>query len=75
LRRNIILTLCGLGLGTIATYAMGNLMQGLLFGVRANDSRIIFAAVVALGTISLVASYIPARRATSVDPMVSLREE
>ena len=75
LRRNIILTLCGLGLGTIATYAMGNVMQGLLFGVRANDSRIIFAAVVMLGTISLVASYIPARRATNVDPMVSLREE
>ncbi len=75
LRRNVILTGNGLFVGLICTLLLGRFMQRFLFGVRATDARVLSASVIALGCISLLASYIPARRATLVDPMISLREE
>jgi predicted permease len=75
LRRNVILTAAGLGVGVVCTLLLGRFMQGFLFGVQATDVRVLSASIIALGCISLLASYIPARRATLVDPMISLREE
>ncbi|HET9698947.1 MAG TPA: ABC transporter permease [Terriglobales bacterium] len=75
LRRNAFLTGTGLFVGLICTLLLGRFMQGFLFGVQATDARVLSASVIALGCISLLASYIPARRATLVDPMISLREE
>jgi predicted permease len=75
LRRNIILTAAGLVVGLACTLLLGRFMQGFLFGVRATDARVLSASIIALGCISLLASYVPARRATLVDPVISLREE
>jgi ABC-type antimicrobial peptide transport system permease subunit len=75
LRRNVALTFVGLVLGTLGTIAAGRFLQELLFGVHASNPSVIIGAIVLLAAVSLLASYIPARRATLVDPLVSLREQ
>ena len=65
------LTLIGLS-GSIAA---GMFMRSLLFGVRSWDVSILSTVAAVLITSALLASYIPARRATRVDPMVALRYE
>ena len=69
------LAACGLILGVSGTIAASRLLQSLLYGVSANDG---ITYVVALGTVlacTVVAGYIPARRASRIDPMIALREE
>jgi len=55
--------------------ASGLLMRGLLFGVESWDIPTLFTVSLTLGVAALLASYIPARRATRVDPVVALRHE
>jgi putative ABC transport system permease protein len=75
LRRGLALTAVGLAIGLGATFALTRLMSGLLFGVGAADP-LTFAGMATLMTIvTLLACYVPARRAANVDPMVSLRYE
>jgi len=65
----------GLGIGLLGALAMGQLLAGLLFGVSAMDLRAILGVLVLLLAVTLLACYLPARRAARVDPMVALRYE
>jgi ABC-type antimicrobial peptide transport system permease subunit len=75
LRRGIALTLTGLGIGLLASYALTKLLAGLLFGVTPHDPLTFIAMAALLLIVSMLACYIPARRATRVDPLVALRYE
>jgi predicted permease len=65
----------GIAIGLVCSVAAATLLRGLLFGVRAADPETLAAVAVVLGISALLASYIPARRAASVNPVDALRAE
>jgi putative ABC transport system permease protein len=75
LRQGMTLVVIGLGVGVVTALACTNLMSGLLFGVKANDPLTFCMTVLVLLLIAVVANYIPARRATRVNPIIALRHE
>jgi len=75
LRQGLLLTLIGIGVGLAGALALTRVMSGLLFGVGATDPATFAAIVLLLAVVSLIACYIPARRATRVDPLVALKYE
>jgi putative ABC transport system permease protein len=69
------LVLAGLGLGVIASLALTRLMTGLLYGVTATDPLTFFGVGLLLLATAMLAGYLPARRAASIDPLVALRQD
>ncbi len=73
LRRGMVLTMAGIVVGTVLAVAAMRMTAGLLVGVSPGDPVAIAGSALFLGAIALLASYLPARRATKVDPVVVLR--
>jgi putative ABC transport system permease protein len=75
MKQGMRLTMFGVGIGLIGGSALARLMKSLLFGVSAADPLTYAVVATLLAAVALLACYIPARRATKVDPVVALRCE
>jgi ABC-type antimicrobial peptide transport system permease subunit len=75
LREGMTLFEIGAGVGLVLSLAVGKILSSLLYRVDSFDPVVLLAAPVLLAAVSLVACYIPARRAARLDPMVALRDE
>jgi predicted permease len=75
LREVLRMAAVGLGIGLPLAYVVGRLIESQLFGVRASDPLVFVAAAAALAAVAMLAGWLPARKAASVDPMVALRYE
>ncbi len=75
MRESLILVFIGVGIGFAAALAAGRYIASLLFGLAPSDLTTIFFAIVVLIVVAGVAGYLPARRASMIDPMAALRYE
>jgi ABC-type antimicrobial peptide transport system permease subunit len=74
-QQGMMLTICGLVVGLVAAFASTRLMASLLFETGASDPLTLAGVSAFHAAVALIACYLPARRATRVDPMVALRVE
>ncbi len=75
LRQTAVLTIVGVVAGVAGAALLSRYLEGLLFGLTPLDVTTFVAVVVMFGAVAALASYVPARRATRVDPLVALRSE
>jgi len=75
LREGIRLALLGVAIGVIAGLGLMRLLANLLFGVTPSDAATFAFVAILLMSVAVAACYVPARRATKVDPIVALRYE
>jgi predicted permease len=71
--RTLWLALIGIAFGTLASFGIGSLIASLLYGTPATDRATFVSMIVLLGVVALLAGYIPARRASRINPMIALR--
>jgi ABC-type antimicrobial peptide transport system permease subunit len=74
-KQGVVLTTIGVAVGIAASYFLTRLMSSLLFGVKPTDLVTFMFSAGLLITTALLGTYLPARRATKVDPLVALRYE
>ena len=72
-RRGVVLVAVGAVVGVGASIALSRLLESLLFGVKPNNVATLVGVSVGLVVVALLACYLPARRATQVNPLVALR--
>ena len=75
MKHGLVLVLCGTIVGTLVSIALSRFMSGLLFGISPTNASTFAAAGAGLMLVALVACYLPARRATKVNPLEALRHE
>jgi predicted permease len=75
LREVLVLILCGLAVGLAATLATTRFVESFLYGMKPNDPLTLGIAAGTLALVAMVAGFLPARRASRLDPMTALREE
>jgi ABC-type antimicrobial peptide transport system permease subunit len=75
MRETAALTAVGIVLGLGAGYAVTGLIRSMLFGLEPHDPETFVGAAVVLAAVAAAAGYLPARRASRVDPMVALRQD
>jgi predicted permease len=75
LREIVRISAAGLGIGLVAAFGLGKLIESQLFGVKASNPLVFLTSAVLLSVVALLAGWLPARKAASVDPMVALRYE
>jgi macrolide transport system ATP-binding/permease protein len=75
IRQGMVMVLIGVAIGLAASMAVSRLIKSLLFGISPTDPMTFVMVPLLLAAVALLACYIPARRATKVDPMVALRYE
>jgi predicted permease len=75
LRETLALAAVGIAVGIALALASGRMVQSLLFGVKSYDQLVIVLSIIAMIAVALLAGYVPARRATKIDPSVALRYE
>jgi ABC-type antimicrobial peptide transport system permease subunit len=73
-RQGFTLTVSGVAVGLLATWGSTRIIASLLFGVGAADPLVLAVVVTSLGAVALLASALPAWRASRVDPVIALRD-
>jgi putative ABC transport system permease protein len=75
IRQGMLLTLIGVAMGIAGSLVLTKLISELLFGITPTDASTLIATALLFGAVSLLATYIPARRAATIDPTTAFRSE
>jgi ABC-type antimicrobial peptide transport system permease subunit len=75
LYEGLVLVAAGMAVGVPLSLAAGNLLRSFLYGVTGSDVLTLVGAATTLAIVALLAAYVPARRASNIDPVIALRYE